>query len=86
MSTFEFPAATFSGTACCIQLRPLTLVACTPCMTQEARDLKEYEDMKECSFTPEINHRDAFAMPSPAKPVAVPGLNRYMELQVGPWT
>ncbi len=46
---------------------------------QEARALREYEELKECTFTPAIN-RDA---PKPSGPVVVPGLGRHMELRVG---
>ncbi|GLC60543.1 hypothetical protein PLESTB_001625100 [Pleodorina starrii] len=43
----------------------------------EARALREYEELKECTFTPAINR----TVPKPAGPIAVPGLGRYMELK-----
>ncbi|KAG2430996.1 hypothetical protein HYH02_013527 [Chlamydomonas schloesseri] len=44
----------------------------------EARALKEYEELKECTFTPAINRQGP---PRTAGPVAVPGLGRHMELK-----
>ncbi|GIL54738.1 hypothetical protein Vafri_10453 [Volvox africanus] len=43
----------------------------------EARALKEYEELKECTFTPAINR----TVPKPNGPIAVPGLGRHMELK-----
>ncbi|GIL80181.1 hypothetical protein Vretimale_12978 [Volvox reticuliferus] len=43
----------------------------------EARALKEYEELKECTFTPAINR----TVPKPNGPIAVPGLGRHMELR-----
>lgn len=56
-----------------------TASAGTPSSPQEARALREYEELKECTFTPAIN-REA---PKPTGPVVVPGLGRHMELRVG---
>ncbi|KAG2424445.1 hypothetical protein HXX76_014498 [Chlamydomonas incerta] len=44
----------------------------------EARALKQYEELKECTFTPAINRQGP---PRAAGPVAVPGLGRHMELK-----
>ncbi|PNW79558.1 hypothetical protein CHLRE_08g358567v5 [Chlamydomonas reinhardtii] len=44
----------------------------------EARALKEYEELKECTFAPAINRQGP---PPAAGPVAVPGLGRHMELK-----
>ncbi|EFJ49725.1 hypothetical protein VOLCADRAFT_104176 [Volvox carteri f. nagariensis] len=43
----------------------------------EARALREYEELKECTFTPAINR----TVPKPTGPIAVPGLGRHMELR-----
>ncbi|KAG2497455.1 hypothetical protein HYH03_004610 [Edaphochlamys debaryana] len=43
----------------------------------EAKALKEYEELKECTFTPAINR----TAPKPAGPVPVPGLGRHLELK-----
>ncbi|KXZ43609.1 hypothetical protein GPECTOR_85g339 [Gonium pectorale] len=43
----------------------------------EALALKDYQEMKECTFTPAINRQT----PKPTGPVPVPGLGRHLELR-----
>ncbi|KAF5837104.1 hypothetical protein DUNSADRAFT_4827 [Dunaliella salina] len=45
---------------------------------QEAQAQREYEELKECTFTPEVN-KGPPPMPEPS--VTIPGLSRYAELQ-----
>ena len=47
---------------------------------QEQRDLREYAELVDCTFTPTITRE----RPPQQGPVVVRGLERHMELQVGP--
>ena len=47
---------------------------------QEQRDLREYAELVDCTFTPAITRE----RPRQQGPVVVRGLERHMELQVGP--
>ncbi|KAK9851532.1 hypothetical protein WJX84_008453 [Apatococcus fuscideae] len=44
---------------------------------EEARNLREYEELLDCTFTPSI----APAAPPPKGPIVIPGLDRHLELQ-----
>ncbi len=49
---------------------------------QEQRDLREYAELVDCTFTPAITKE----RPRQQGPVVVRGLERHMELQVGPFS
>ncbi|KAJ9513045.1 hypothetical protein QJQ45_029465, partial [Haematococcus lacustris] len=48
---------------------------------QDARALKEQEELRECTFTPEVNRQSPQDAQQAAAAASVPGMARYLELQ-----
>ncbi|GFH21110.1 uncharacterized protein HaLaN_18350, partial [Haematococcus lacustris] len=48
---------------------------------QDARALKEQEELRECTFTPEVNRQSPQDAQQAAAATSVPGMARYLELQ-----
>ena len=48
---------------------------------EQKRHSKEYEELQECTFQPQINKKTIPEGSSPARPVIVRGLGRFLELK-----